>query len=660
MRSGSATGKPGDPVGQTHRALARATVWRIAARAAGSLMLGAFLLLLAGQLSVTAFGQLILVYSLGMVVGTVAGLGAPTQALRATAVDDSAGSAASLFVIHTVVVGGTALIAIGLLGMAGAPAVCAAGACFAASDTLTNYAQSHLAGQGAHWQASALLVVQRAAPLIVVAIPRSGTAGTVHLLIAVFLATATLAVLAPLATVRVRALRDLRWTGSRPGLGYWMLSMSGTLAQLQVPAIALVAGSQTVGYLALATRVTGPLTLLSAAAATVLIPELARRTGDAAGFGALYRRYRHWTTGYCALLVVLAWPISLLVVELAGGKYRPAQAMVAGLTVAAGLSCVSQAVCAKRVARGAPGRAAAAITAGGCLTLIGLVVLGAAGATALLGAAPVLGQLAVLALLTVPITRRRARPPAVSWQSTLVGAAAVVSAVTVAAAALSADTGSRVAGHSSTPAPLPEPAAIRILVIGDSVTEGTRFGGRGDANWTRIDQAALIARSSGRCRVLLRVSGRGGSGYVTTGVRGTTFGSEVRRLATPDLAAIVFVGGGNDADQLGEDYRQQVTETLAAARRASPGAQLAVVTPSWIRGGAIPATYRAFAEYLAEAAAASGSRFVDSNAAGWFRGAPAATVLGGDGQHPTDAGHRILARNMLPVLTDLARSGRCR
>ena len=81
-------------------------------------------------------------------------------------------------------------------------------------------------------------------------------------------------------------------------------------------------------------------------------------------------------------------------------------------------------------------------------------------------------------------------------------------------------------------APLINPKPKKIVVIGDSYTEGTAHGGVGEKNWTNLVWRQL--RKEG-VDIASIVSGRGGSGYVSRGVTGTTFGQEARRLMEPAM-----------------------------------------------------------------------------------------------------------------------------
>jgi lysophospholipase L1-like esterase len=52
------------------------------------------------------------------------------------------------------------------------------------------------------------------------------------------------------------------------------------------------------------------------------------------------------------------------------------------------------------------------------------------------------------------------------------------------------------------------------------------------------------------------------------------------------------------------------------------------------------------------AAASLGLTYIDTVKAGWFTGS-AHSLIGSDGVHPTDAGHRYLANLIIPLLSAL-------
>ncbi len=650
---------------------------RILARVASSAMLGAFLLLLARALPVDTFGQYVLAYTLGVVAGLAVGFGAPIRVMRVGASDDDHTTAAGLYVAHTIAVSTVFLIIVAGLAFGGLPLIVVAGVMFAYSDTVQNFAQNFLAGTHAHTAASCLVVVQRAVPLAVWGVlALSGSDLGAAALVVIFACTAATALLVPAVSIGVRGVRDAAGELRGPGTGtarYWALAMSGTLAQLQVSALAVCAPPLTVGYFAMATRVTGPLTLLSAALSTVAVPELARHVDDASTFDRIYRRYRNVVGAYCVVVVLAAWPVAWVIVQIVGAKYEPAQNLLIGMIIAAGISSVSQAISSKHIAAGRPGTVTAAIVLGGVVTLLLLLLAGALDHLDAIWLAPIAGQLLVLTALLSDVHEggRMTRLVRTHWEKALLVVAVVALTLTAGVALAAArEPGAEVhragvevtsaasTSRSANSAPS-DSDAVTILVVGDSFTEGTTYGGKGSSNWTRIAQGRLSQEQLNECPVLLRVSGRGGAGYLTTGIRQTTFASEAQRLLSPDVSAIVLVGSGNDLSHPAKQYRAAVNDTIRAVRKARPELPVVIVGLSWIHNTPAAPEYARANRLLADAAKRHGASFVDPIRSRWYAAPRDHSIVGADLRHPTDEGHAIIADRMTPVLESLARKGSC-
>ena len=187
---------------------------------------------------------------------------------------------------------------------------------------------------------------------------------------------------------------------------------------------------------------------------------------------------------------------------------------------------------------------------------------------------------------------------------------------------------------------------VRILVVGDSYTAGGREGGAGAASWAHLVARQLTAE--GR-RVTLEVAAAGGSGYVRTGPRHTTFVKLAQRTRS-ERDLVVFLGSRNDTAAAPE-VRAAAEAAFATVRAASPRAALLVVGPPWV--DADPPDYiRADRDAVEAAARAAGATFVDPLAEGWFTGW-AGRFIGAGSIHPTDAGHRYMADLLLPRIEKL-------
>lgn len=187
---------------------------------------------------------------------------------------------------------------------------------------------------------------------------------------------------------------------------------------------------------------------------------------------------------------------------------------------------------------------------------------------------------------------------------------------------------------------------VRILVVGDSYTAGGREGGAGAASWAHLVARQLTAE--GR-RVTLEVAAAGGSGYVRTGPRHTTFVKLAQRTRS-ERDLVVFLGSRNDIAAAPE-VQAAAEAAFATVRAASPRAALLVVGPPWV--DADPPDYiRADRDAVEAAARAAGATFVDPLAEGWFTGW-AGRFIGAGSIHPTDAGHRYMADLLLPSIEKL-------
>jgi O-antigen/teichoic acid export membrane protein len=180
--------------------------------------------------------------------------------------------------------------------------------------------------------------------------------------------------------------------------------LSNVLTQLQTPVVGAVAGTYVAGLFGIASRITGPMTLLTTSVATVVVPELANRVGTPA-FKQLSDKIVKLSWGYLLLTMAAAVPITLLVVAIAGRDYEAAAPLIAAMVVAAGLSGCSQAFGSGLMALDRPASATTAIAAGGVVSLVALATFGLTGDVGLLAAAPILAQIVVLVLMVLAARR---------------------------------------------------------------------------------------------------------------------------------------------------------------------------------------------------------------------------------------------------------------
>jgi lysophospholipase L1-like esterase len=184
----------------------------------------------------------------------------------------------------------------------------------------------------------------------------------------------------------------------------------------------------------------------------------------------------------------------------------------------------------------------------------------------------------------------------------------------------------------------------KVVVIGDSFTEGTPLGPVGAKSWHQLAFRQL--RKAG-VDITAEISREGGSGYVARGYRGTTFGEKARRLLGPDDDLVIIFGGTGDAPEKPESVAAAVSDTFSLVRTASPRAKLIAVGPVSTAADPGPEVTRV-RDIVRDEAAKISAIFVDPIADQWFVGDP--NLIREDGLHPTDAGHAYMAERLLPII----------
>jgi lysophospholipase L1-like esterase len=218
--------------------------------------------------------------------------------------------------------------------------------------------------------------------------------------------------------------------------------------------------------------------------------------------------------------------------------------------------------------------------------------------------------------------------------------ATIVSACAIGVAATRADEPMPIVSS----APLPNQKPKKVVVIGDSYTEGTAYGGVGDKNWVQLAWRQL--RREG-VDITPKVSRGDGSGYVSRGLTGTTFGQEARALMEDDEDLVMIFGGSNDITAPPESVTASVRETLSDVRARTPKAKLIVVGPVWPGPDAVPDILM-IRDIVRAEAKKTNATFVDPIADGWFMAD--SQLIGKDGVHPTDLGHLYMSERLLPVI----------
>ena len=179
--------------------------------------------------------------------------------------------------------------------------------------------------------------------------------------------------------------------------------------------------------------------------------------------------------------------------------------------------------------------------------------------------------------------------------------------------------------------------------LGDSYTTGWAGAGTGRRGWPAIVSAAHHWRVVNRAVA--------GTGFVNPGWTGQPVRT---RIATVVRArpGIVFVAAGHNDNRFGRHVTGKAADAvLRRLRRALPDAVIVVIGPIWANGSP-PASIRGIRAELRASAAEIDAIFVDPIRDGWFAGAAGRLILD-DGIHPSNAGHRRIARLVLAELEGL-------
>jgi lysophospholipase L1-like esterase len=184
----------------------------------------------------------------------------------------------------------------------------------------------------------------------------------------------------------------------------------------------------------------------------------------------------------------------------------------------------------------------------------------------------------------------------------------------------------------------------RVAVIGDSYTTGGDLGGLGPKGWTARAWGELAER---RIPITADVGAEGGAGYGTRGNRGSLFEDLTARTVRPDDVLVVFFGSRNDQGVDPVQVSVLAYGTYQLARRIAPSATFLIIGPPWPTPDP-PAAVVRIRDALQYQAQIAGATFVDPIAERWFVGMP--ELIGADGVHPTDAGHKYMADKIAPLI----------
>jgi lysophospholipase L1-like esterase len=183
-----------------------------------------------------------------------------------------------------------------------------------------------------------------------------------------------------------------------------------------------------------------------------------------------------------------------------------------------------------------------------------------------------------------------------------------------------------------------------IAVVGDSYTTGTDEGGLGPKSWTALTWQTLTKRG---LQIAPDVAAEGRAGYVVPGDHGSIFEDLTVRAVKADDALVVFFGSRNDQGTDPGLLAGRARDAFNVARILAPTARFLVIGPPWPTAD-VPESVLQIRDVLNSEARAAGAAFVDPIGAHWFIDRP--DLIGPDGVHPNDAGHRYMADKIAPLI----------
>jgi lysophospholipase L1-like esterase len=178
------------------------------------------------------------------------------------------------------------------------------------------------------------------------------------------------------------------------------------------------------------------------------------------------------------------------------------------------------------------------------------------------------------------------------------------------------------------------------VYLGDSFTSGWNGAGLGARGWPR-----LVGMAQDWQTVNLAVAG---TGFINPGWTGQPIGSRVAEAIRHHPDVIVLAGGHNDSRWPASATADAADAAIDRLRAGAPDALLVIVAPIW-QNGSPPRRCLDLRDRLRRKAASVGAVFIDPLAGGWFSG-PSHRLIGPDGLHPTDAGHRYIADRVQAAL----------
>ncbi|MFH5877912.1 SGNH/GDSL hydrolase family protein [Arthrobacter sp. NA-172] len=236
--------------------------------------------------------------------------------------------------------------------------------------------------------------------------------------------------------------------------------------------------------------------------------------------------------------------------------------------------------------------------------------------------------------------RTQASRKGLLWTTTAI--TTVCLSVLAILSACSSDAGPRSSAASGQPT---------VVIIGDSLSTG--HGTSPADAWPKLvenDPAFQPLQAN------IVNAARDGSGYVSAGDNGSTFGSQVDAAVTDATRVVVFFGSENDMGTASGETELAAAQAFASVKARAPHADIVVVGPPSYTSSPEPGRLDIRDQDKA-AALKAGADFVDPIDLGWIMN-DAPNLIGPDGDHPSAAGQLYLQAKMEALIEPLIQRDR--
>lgn len=206
---------------------------------------------------------------------------------------------------------------------------------------------------------------------------------------------------------------------------------------------------------------------------------------------------------------------------------------------------------------------------------------------------------------------------------------------------------------AATPSPEPTRAPLamhegsRVLFFGDSWTLGTS---------AEPATKGFVYLAAEALKLDATVVGVGGTGYLNKGPRSTgNFGDRLSQLhASLDPEIVVIQGSVNDITQPASALQAMAETTIKAFGDRFPAAQIVVVAPAPDKAPGLAPGIGNIDVMLANAAFDAGAKFISPWRDHWITDQNVSKIIDPETNHPSTAGHAILAERLVEGLRSLA------